>query len=256
MPLADHLRELRSRIVKSGLALLIGTAAGWVLYDRVLAILTNPYTVYKKAHPDRLIDLTYTGLTAAFSQRLSVAIFLGVIASSPVWLYQLWAFIVPGLTKKEKRLSLTFIAAAVPLFVAGCYLANISMPYVVAVLLDFSAQGTANLQTLSDYLSFVMRFILAFGFAFLLPVFLIALNMIGVLPASRLAKSWRVSIFLILIFSAMMMPTPDPFTMFILAGPLIILFFVALGIAKLLDRRKASDRPEWLDADDTAASAL
>ena len=185
-----------------------------------------------------------------------MAIFLGVIASSPIWLYQAWAFIVPGLTRKEKRLSMTFIATAVPLFLAGCYMALYSLPLVIGVLLDFASDGSANLQTLSDYISFVTRFILAFGFAFLLPVFLVALNLIGILPADRLAKGWRISVFAILVFSAMMMPTPDPFTMFLLAGPLIILFFVALGVCKLLDRRKAKDRPDWLEVDDTTASAL
>jgi sec-independent protein translocase protein TatC len=256
MPLADHLRELRSRVVKAGLALLIGAAAGWFLFDPVLARLKEPLDDYAAAHPDRLIDTTYTGLTSAFSLHLSVAIFLGVIASSPIWLYQIWAFVVPGLTRKEKRLSITFIGVAVPLFLAGCYMALFSLGLVVGVLLDFGADGTANLQTLSDYFSFTTRFILAFGFAFLLPVFLVALNLIGILPAERLAKGWRVAVFAILVFSAMMMPTPDPFTMFLLAGPLIIFFFAALGICKLLDRRKEADRPEWLDQADDAASAL
>jgi len=256
MPLAEHLRELRQRVVKAGLALLVGTIVGWIIYDPVLETLQQPIFDYQAAHPERTITTTYTGLTAAFSQRLSVAIFLGVIVSSPVWLYQAWAFIVPGLTKKEKRLSLAFIGAAVPLFVAGCFLAHISLPLVINVLLDFSAKGVDNLQTLSDYLTFVTRFILAFGFAFLLPVFLVALNLVGVLPASRLAKSWRIAVFAILVFSAMMMPTPDPFTMFLLAGPLIVLFFAALLVTKLLDRRKAKDRPDWLEVEDTSASAL
>ncbi len=256
MPLAEHLRELRSRIVKSGLALVLGTVVGWIVFQPVLDRLTNPIQTYKKAHPDRLIDLTYTGLTSAFSQRLSVAIFLGVILSSPLWLYQTWAFIVPGLTRKEKRVSLAFIGAAVPLFLAGCFLAQFSLPLVTSVLLDFSASGTANLQTLSDYLNFVTRFILAFGFAFLLPVFLVALNLIGILPAERLKKGWRLSVFAILVFSAMMMPTPDPFTMFLLAGPLILLFFLALGFCVLLDRRKGAARPEWLEQADDTASAI
>lgn len=256
MPLADHLRELRNRIVKVGLALVIGAAAGWFIFDPVLALLKAPLDNYAAAHPDRLIETTYTGMTAGFSVRLSVSIFLGIIVSSPIWLYQIWAFIMPGLTKKEKRISLSFIAVAVPLFIGGCALAQFSLPLVVNVLLDFGADGTAQLQTLSDYLSFVTRFILAFGLAFLLPVFLVGLNVIGILPADRLVKGWRVAVFAILVFSAMMMPTPDPFTMFILAGPLIILFFVALAVCKLLDRRRRDERPEWLGVDDESASTL
>ncbi len=256
MPLADHLRELRARIVKSGLALFAAGALGWFLYDPALAILRKPFDDYAAAHPDRTIETTYTGLTSAFSQRLSLAIFLGVIVSSPIWLYQIWAFIMPGLTKKEKRISLSFIGAAVPLFLGGVFMAHYSLPFVVGILLDFAASGTANLMTLSDYLSFVTRFILAFGIAFLLPVFLVGLNLIGILPADRLAKGWRIAVFAILVFSAMMMPTPDPFTMFLLAGPLIVFFFAALAVCKILDRRKAADRPEWLETDDTQASAL
>ncbi|MFN8045242.1 MAG: twin-arginine translocase subunit TatC [Dermatophilaceae bacterium] len=256
MPLADHLRELRARIVKSGLALFAAGALGWFLYDPALALLRKPFDDYAAAHPDRTIETTYTGLTSAFSQRLSLAIFLGVIVSSPIWLYQIWAFIMPGLTKKEKRISLSFIGAAVPLFLGGVFMAHYSLPFVVGILLDFAASGTANLMTLSDYLSFVTRFILAFGIAFLLPVFLVGLNLIGILPADRLAKGWRIAVFAILVFSAMMMPTPDPFTMFLLAGPLIVFFFAALAVCKILDRRKAADRPEWLETDDTQASAL
>lgn len=256
MPLADHLRELRSRVVKSAIALVAGAAAGWAIYQRVLNVLREPITLYKAAHPDRTIETIYTAVTSAFSQRLSVSIFLGVIISSPIWLYQIWAFIVPGLTRREKRLSLAFIGSAVPLFLAGCYVAKFSLPLVIGVLMDFSADGTANLPNLSDYLSFVMRFILGFGFAFLLPVFLVALNLVGVLPAARLAKSWRISIFGILVFSAVMMPTPDPYTMFLLAGPLIVLFFLALVVTKVLDRRKRAARPQWLDQPDDAASAI
>ena len=135
-------------------------------------------------------------------------------------------------------------------------MARVSLPYVVKVLLDFSLNDVSNIQQLSDYMSFVVRFILAFGFAFLLPVFIIALNLIGVLPFERLAKGWRISVFAILVFSAIMMPTPDPFTMFLLAGPLIVLFFAALGFTKVLDKRRSRSRPEWLETDDEAASAI
>lgn len=256
MPLGDHLRELRSRVVKSGLALIVGAVVGWIVYNPVLAELKSPIEDYAAAHPERTITTTYTGLTSAFSQRLSVAIFLGIIIASPIWLYQIWAFIVPGLTRKERRISLSFLGAAIPLFLGGCALANVSLPLVVGVLLDFSATGTANLQELSLYLSFVMRFVLSFGLAFLLPVFLVGLNMVGLLPAERLARGWRIAVFLILVFSAIMMPTPDPYTMFLLAGPLIILFFVALGLCLLLDRRRRAAEPDWLATADTEASAL
>lgn len=258
MSLADHLRELRSRVVKAALAIVAGAVAGWYLFSPVYHLLTAPIDAYKAANPARADDvkLVYSGITTAFSLHLSVAVFIGFIVSSPVWLYQVWAFIVPGLTRKEKRLSLAFIFSAVPLFVLGLWLAHFSLPIVMSVLLGFAETGTANFQQLADYFSFVMRFMLGFGFAFLLPVFLVGLNMVGILPARRLIKSWRISVFLIFVFSAMMMPTPDPYSMFLLAGPLVVLFFAAVGVAALLDQRKAVTRPQWLDIDDTQASVI
>lgn len=258
MSLGDHLRELRNRITKAGLAIVVAAIAGWFLYDTVYEILRAPIDNYIAANPDRSgkIELTLSGPTAAFSLQLSVSMFLGFLVSSPVWLYQAWAFIVPGLTKKEKRISLTFISAAVPLFLGGVALAQVSLPLIMKVLLDFTPSNAANFQGLPEYFSFVLRFMLAFGFAFLLPVFLVGLNVIGILPATRLIQGWRVAVFLIFVFSAIMMPTPDPYTMFLLAGPLVLLFFAAYVVCRFLDKRKASQRPDWLEVDDTQASTI
>lgn len=258
MSLGDHLRELRNRITKAGLAIIIAAIASWFLYHRVYEILRAPIDDYIAANPSRQDDirLTVAGPTTAFSLQLTVSVFLGFLISSPVWLYQAWAFIVPGLTRKEKRISLAFLGAAVPLFLMGVGLAQVSLPLIMRVLLDFTPSDAANFQLLSEYFSFILRFMLAFGFAFLLPVFLVGLNMIGILPASRLIQSWRVSVFLIFVFSAIMMPTPDPYTMFLLAGPLIILFFGAYVVCRTLDKRKAKHRPDWLDVDDEQASSI
>ncbi len=264
MTLAEHLREFRNRLFKAVLAVAAGTVLGWVLYDPqswfegVYALLTSPVEGYKLAHPERAadIELIFTGITSAFSLHFSVAIFTGLIVSSPVWLYQAWAFIVPGLTRKEKRVSLAFIGAAVPLFLLGIVLAHYSLPLVIGVLLDFTPTGAANFQTASDYISFVTRFSLGFGAAFLLPVFLVALNFIGLLPSSAMVRAWRPAVVGIAIFSAMMMPTPDPYSMFLLMGPLVLLYFGAIGVAKLLERRKRAARPDWLEIDDTEASPL
>ncbi|MBD3783624.1 MAG: twin-arginine translocase subunit TatC [Micrococcales bacterium] len=258
MTLAEHFREFRNRLVKSALAVAAGGVVGWVVYDWLYAFLSQPISDYKAAHPDRAdtIELTLGGITTAFSLHLSVAIFAGVILSSPVWLYQIWAFVVPGLTRKEKRVSLAFIGAAVPLFVGGIALAHFSLPLVIGVLLDFTPAGAANFQAVSDYISFVTRFSLGFGIAFLLPVFLVFLNFVGILPSSAMVKAWRVSVVGIAVFSAMMMPTPDPYSMFLLMGPLVALYFAAIGVSKLIERRRRKERPEWLDVDDTEASAL
>jgi sec-independent protein translocase protein TatC len=256
MSLADHFREFRNRLVKAALAVLVGAVAGWFLFEPVLAILQQPIEHYKATHPLAKIELTFTGLLSAFSLHLSVAIVIGLIASAPIWLYQVWAFILPGLTQREKRITRYFMAAAVPLFFLGIALAHLSLGLVVGVLLDFTPTDTANFQTTSDYINFVLRFGLGFGFAFLLPVFLVALNFIGILPTSAMVKAWRPAVFLIFVFSAMMMPTPDPFSMMILALPLTVFYFCAIGIGRLLDRRREADRPEWLDVPDDRTTAL
>lgn len=257
MSLGDHLRELRRRLVISALALLAGAVLGWYLYDQVYAHLTQPLLdIARQRGDEKTIALNFAGLTAAFSQRVSIAIFVGVIVSSPVWLYQLWAFIVPGLTRKERRVSLAFIAAIVPLFLAGCWFAYETLPKAVQILISFTPQGAVNYPEAALYFSFVTRFILVFGLAFLMPVFLVALNVAHVLPASTMRRTWRPALLIIFVFAAVATPTPDPFTMFLLAIPLAVLYFAALGVATVIDRRRAKDKPEWSDVADDQASAL
>ncbi len=257
MSLGDHLRELRRRLLISALALVAGAVGGWFLYDPVYQHLTAPLIeIARRRGDENSIALNFAGLTAAFSQRISIAIFVGCIVSSPVWLYQLWAFIVPGLTKKERRISLAFIAATVPLFLGGCWFAYQTLPKAVQLLIEFTPSGAVNYPEAALYFSFVTRFILVFGLAFLLPVFLVALNVARVLPAAVMRRTWRPAMLIIFLFAALATPTPDPFTMFLLAIPLALLYFAALGVATLLDRRRARDKPEWSDVADDQASAL
>lgn len=268
MSLADHFREFRTRLVRAALAVVAMAVVGWLVYKPftvaghhvlgVYELLTAPIDDYKRAHPERAgeIALVVDGVTTAFSLQLSISLFTGLILASPVWLYQVWAFIVPGLTKKEKRISRWFMASAIPLFLCGILLAQFSLPLVIGILLDFTPTGTANFQQAGSYISFVTRFSLGFGFAFLLPVFLVALNLVGILPHRTMLKVWRPAVFLIFVFSAMMMPTPDPYSMMILAVPLVVFYFAAVLIARVFDRRKQAARPEWMDAADAEASAL
>lgn len=257
MSLADHLRELRRRVLVSAVALVLGAVLGWFLYEPVYTHLTEPLlSIARERGDEDSIALNFAGLTAAFSQRISIAIFVGVIVSSPVWLYEVWAFIMPGLTKKERRISLAFIAATVPLFLLGCWFAYQTLPKAVTLLISFTPEGAVNYPEAALYFSFVTRFILVFGIAFLLPVFLVALNVARVLPAATMRRSWRPALLVIFVFAAIATPTPDPFTMFLLATPLSILYFAALGVATLLDRRRAKDKPKWSDLADDEASAL
>lgn len=257
MSLGDHLREFRRRLFIAAAALVACSVVGWYLFDIIYEHLTAPIqNIAEERGEGALIDLNYAGLTAAFSQRLSLAIWAGTILSAPMWLWQAWAFIVPGLTKKEKRISLLFIAAIVPLFLGGCWFGYVTLPKAVEILLGFTPEGAANLPEAALYFSFVTRFILVFGIAFLFPVVLVALNVARVLPAHVMLKGWRPAVVLIVLFAAIATPTPDPYTMLLLAAPLVFLYFVAYGIARLIDRRRAADRPDWLEAADDEASTL
>jgi sec-independent protein translocase protein TatC len=203
-----------------------------------------------------LVNINFGGITQPFTVQLQVALFVGVIVASPVWLFQVWGFIVPGLTKREKRTSMSFIAAAVPLFLLGCFLATFAVKNAVEVLLGFTPAGAANLPDAALYLNFVTRFILAFGLAFLLPVFLVGLNVAHVLPARVMLKGWRIAVILIFVFAAVMTPTPDAWTMLALAFPMVGLFYAAVGVATLLDRRRTRRQPEWTKVPDDEASQL
>ena len=255
MSLGDHLRELRRRLVISTTAIAMGSVVGWVEYDRLFNAIMEPLrNIAKERHG--LVNINFGGITQPFTVQLQVAIFIGVIVASPVWLFQVWGFIVPGLTKREKRTSMAFIGAAVPLFLLGCLLATYTVPRAVEILLGFTPQGAANLPDAALYLTFVTRFILAFGLAFLLPVFLVGLNVAHVLPARIMLKGWRVAVLLIFVFAAMMTPTPDAWTMLVLAFPMVAFFFAAVGISTLLDRRRARHRPDWNNVADDEASPL
>ena len=257
MSLGDHLRELRNRVTISAIAILLGAVVGWIYYDRIINALTKPLQdLQASRHGGGVVNINFAGMTDAFALQLTTSLFVGLLIASPVWLFQIWGFIVPGLTKKEKLIARLFVVAAVPLFLAGCFFAFIMVPKAVAVLLGFTPEGAYNLQDGSQYLNFVLKFIVAFGCAFLLPVVLVALNLVGILPARAMLRSWRPAVMIIFVFAAVMTPTPDAYTMLFLASPMIALYFASIGVAFLLDRRKEETKPDWLDVADDQASSL
>jgi sec-independent protein translocase protein TatC len=171
--------------------------------------------------------------------KFKISVLLGLIFASPIWLYQLWAFISPGLHKKERRNSIFFIIGAVPFFAVGIFAGYLVLPIAIEVLLSFTPTSLTNLVRFDDYLTFVTQLILVFGIAFELPVFLIALNLAHVLSGKSILRPWRYAIFGIVLFSAIATPTGDPFTLFFLAGPLILLYLAAGGISFLVDKARA-----------------
>ncbi|MEU1472728.1 twin-arginine translocase subunit TatC [Streptomyces sp. NPDC005761] len=263
MPLADHLRELRNRLLIAVVAVVVITAVTAFFYQDLIDFLIRPILESvgctdgqkKQANGRPCAEMTVNGLVAPFSIALKVSLMAGVVFSTPVWLYQLWAFLAPGLHRNEKKYALSFVGAGVPLFCVGAALAYILMPQTAAVLLDFTPDNTTNLLPVDDYLDIVTRMVIVFGLAFELPLLLVLLNFTGVLTAKRLASWWRAMVMGITVFAAVATPTGDPLTMISLAAPIVLLYFMALGICIVNDRRRRRSNPD-ADLDDDEASEL
>ena len=241
MPLTEHLRELRSRLVKSGIAIAIGMIIGWYYYPQLFEWISAPFTgaVDAARAEGRDVTLALTGVADPFVLQLQVAAFAGLVLSSPVWLYQLWRFITPGLHKHERRWAIGFVCVAVPLFLPRIALPYKAMPIGLEVLLGFTPANVSNIVSVDRYLSFFLRTILVFGVGFLLPLLLVLLNFAGVLSGRKLLSWWRWIIIIVMLFAAVATPTGDPINLMLLAGPILILVTIAVGVCLLNDRRRS-----------------
>ena len=241
MPLLDHLRELRKRVFRASIAIVLASFIGWYFYNQIITQLALPVCDLKAAQSSGAThcgSLYINGVLGPLNLQIKVALLAGVILSAPFWLYQLWAFIAPGLHRKEKRNSILFLVTATPFFAVGATLGYLVLPIAIKVLFGFTPNSLSNLVKFDDYLDFVMRIILLFGLAFELPIFLVTFNLIGFLRGETILRPWRIWIFSIVLFTAAFTPTADPFTMALLALPLCILYFMAGGIALLVDKRR------------------
>ena len=238
MSLSGHLKELRNRLFWSALFIIGGSVAGWFMFDFVFNELQRPI-VELASKPGSNVTINFPTVVSAFDVRLQVSIFLGILMSAPVWLYNLWAFITPGLKRRERRYTIGFVIASVPLFIGGTALAWSSLPTFVVVLVGFTPDGAANVINASDYILFTIRILLVFGLAFVLPVALVMLNFAGVITAENIIKSWRMAVFISAVVGAIATPVAEPMAMFLLMVPLLILYFLAAGVAFLHDKRVA-----------------
>jgi sec-independent protein translocase protein TatC len=236
MPLRAHLVELRRRVFLAAIGVVVGAVIGWFLYDPVFTALQRPIELAAAERSD-LITLNFAGIATSFDMQVKVSFFLGIILSSPWWLYQFWAFVTPGLTRKERGYAIGFVAVAVPLFLAGAFMAWWVLPNAVRLLTEFTPTGATNIIDAQTYLGFVMRIMLAFGIAFLLPIIMVALNFAGIGTAAMWRKGWRWAVLLSFVFAAVVTPTPDALTMLAVAVPMSALYFVALGVCVVHDRR-------------------
>ncbi|WP_448072253.1 twin-arginine translocase subunit TatC [Georgenia yuyongxinii] len=250
MPLGDHLRELRRRVMWAAVGILVGAVAGWLLYDPLLGAMTAPLEVI--AEQGREAALNFGTVGSAFDLKVQVSIFLGLFISSPWWIGQLWMFVTPGLTRRERLYSLSFIVSGALLFVAGGAMAWWVLPHAVEILTSFTPTMALNLMDARTYFTFFMRVILAFGVAFLLPVIMVGLNFLGVVSGRTYLKAWRWAVLGAFVFAAFANPLPDAWSMIAMAAPICALYFGAVGISFLRDRRVAKRRASQ-DAADAAA---
>lgn len=234
MSLAQHLVELRRRLTIAAIAVFVGGIAGFVLSDWVIQLLLLPI---KAVAEDRNIQLAFTTLTEQFDLKFQIAIALSLLGTSPIWLYQIFAYLVPGLTRREKRYTFGFFFTAVPMFLAGGFVGLLIFPHMVALLTGLSSNALAvtNLSA-RPYYDFVIKLVLAVGVAFVLPVFLVLLNFLGVVSARSIVKGWRVAVLIITLFCATATPAADLVSMFVLAIPMVLLYFAAAAVALWHDR--------------------
>lgn len=239
MSLAQHLAELRKRLLIAVLALLVGMIVAFIVTDPVIELLTEPIRIVAAQRDDESIALLFNTVTSGFDLRMRIALAIGILLSAPVWLWQIWAFVMPGLTRKEVRYTVGFVAAAVPLFFGGTVVAWIVAPHIIEVMANFVPEGSTSLLYQYDiYYDFIFKLLLVVGIAFVLPVFLVALNLAGVMTGRDILKGWRVAILVATIFAAFATPAVEVVSMLLLAGILIVLFFAAAGISLLFDRRR------------------
>ena len=263
MPLADHLRELRNRLAKAMLAIVVVTVVAAFYYNDIINFFTKPVLdsvgcpstfaeLAKMPKGQQCAQITINGLLAPFTLALKVSLMAGVAIASPVWLYQLWAFVAPGLHRHEKKYAYAFVGTGVPLFFAGGLFAYKVLPTTAKVLIGFTPKDVNNLLPLDDLLDLVTRMVLVFGLSFELPLLLVMLNLTGILTGRRMLGWWRAMIMGITVFAAIATPSTDPLTMLALAVPIWVLYFGAVVFSLVNDRRKRLREAEG-PADDEAS---
>ncbi|HCT80197.1 MAG TPA: twin-arginine translocase subunit TatC [Micromonosporaceae bacterium] len=254
MTLIEHIRELRNRLFKASLGLVAGMVVGWIFSLWAFNMLKVPYSelMAQVGKPDDFLQLTpASGLIL----RLKLALWLALIVSAPVWLYQLWAFVAPGLHRHERKWAYVFTAIAAPLFALGVALGYVMAGKGLAVMMELGLAGVTALEV-EGYTSFMTGMMLLFGVSFEFPLLLLMLNFAGVLSGRRMLSWWRVAIFLSFLFAAVTTPDPGPFGMTIFAGCLSLLYFIAVGVALINDKRRGRGKEIYEGLNDDETSSL
>jgi sec-independent protein translocase protein TatC len=254
MALADHLRELRARLLRAVVALLVAFVVALFFYDPLLELVLDPYSDAKARLGDDVETKAYIkGAAGPLLLQLKLSGMAALVCTSPYWLYQIWAFIVPGLHANERKWSRVFAAIAGPLFILGVATGYYVLPKGLEVLIGFTPVELENLVEFGEYFSFFTRMLLVFGVSFMIPLFVVLLNLAGVVSGRALGQHRPWIIVGTFVFAAAATPSTDPFSMLMLAAPMTLLFIASEVIARLVDRRR---KQALDDLDDDEASDL
>jgi len=266
MSLLEHLRELRTRLFRASIAIVLGMIVGYLLSTKILEILQDPYChiALKQvlAHnngvkpPGYQCGFVALKVTDPLLLTLKISLWTGLILSSPFWMYQLWAFVAPGLHRNERRWAYVFAGLAAPLFAGGAVLAFIVVSKGLEFLISFINPNTQIMLEAMSYVDFVTGMMLVFGVAFEFPLGIMLANIAGIATGKRLLGWWRIAVFIFFLFAAVATPTADPFGMSALALCMTLLYFAAVTFALLNDKRRGRNRPSYAGLDDDAASSL
>jgi sec-independent protein translocase protein TatC len=240
MTLVEHLVELRKRLFIAAVALVVGMVIAFIISGPVIDLLAQPIKQIAVEQGRFYTALNFNTVSSGFDLHMRIAFSIGLLLSAPIWLWQIWAFVMPGLTRKEIRYTVGFLGAAVPLFAAGLYVGWLIMPHMVLLMANFvpEGKGISQFYDYSTYYDFVFKLLLVIGVSFVTPVFLVALNLAGVVSGRGILKGWRIAIIVIAVFAAAATPAADVTSMLLLGGILAVLYFVAVGVSMLFDRRK------------------
>jgi sec-independent protein translocase protein TatC len=238
MTLTEHLAELRTRIIRSLLAVVVGVIVLLASYDQVLAFMKRPYDQLCEQKPNLNCELSFLGPLEGFTTRLTICTYGGIILAMPVIMWQIWRFVVPALHAKEKRYAIPFILSSVLLFLLGGFVAYFTLTPALDFLISWAgADVKANFQV-SKYVSLFGLMIAAFGVTFLFPVLLVFLQLVGVLSPQTLLKQWRYATLIIFVIAAVITPSGDPYSMMALAVPMMLFYLISVVIGLLFQRRK------------------
>ncbi len=254
MALGDHFRELRGRLMRSVAVVAVLFFVGIYFNEHILELIMGPYNRARAAlGADVLTEPVFKGVGGPFLAILKMSAATAIIAGSPVWLYQLWRYILPALHKHERKWSHVFIAVAGPLFLGGVALGYYILPKGLEVLIGFTFTDFKTLVEFDDYFSFLVKMLLVFGISLEIPLFAVLLNLMGILPG-RVMAAYRPWIVVgTFIFAAIATPSTDAITMTILAVPMLVLFLLAEVIMRLLDRARGKKAAAVAIPDDQAS---